>query len=492
MGYNRGPPKRSRPDGKVYGQGGNSLTTSLFKKQNKKVTDNPQDSNSQVSDGESRLTTSLFKKQNKQLWKNSRIVRENKKELPTKKEDNFLKVDGSLAENYKKVLEKIGYKTELKEFTIDKVGFSPEIANELGQHYLKNHIIIVAPEQELLPMANQDSVSEGLADQIFETTPSLLEEITLREGLFGKVESNVVKLLLAQSTPKLAVQITLDTTQQSVKRIREAKKKIQKLNNKELLNDNYLTEIVSEVNELLKIYPNLENVEICEDFPIKNVVDNFKFSTEEADVYCLKGKDKVLFTYFQKNGQTISNPMLINGAKPDELLKALYDYGYIDFNAHIVRNKLLELVSDRVGDLQDAENILECLANEKSEKLPKSVYQYKKVVEDLEKGANQKDYFAKLPAQLKVELINVVSNEGMVYEMLSKSCPNTLMMYLHNPSGFKEAFSKATNKEKEDMLEEITERTKFEDQLNLGVNSWLEKNYSEICSKKGIKFLEYS
>ena len=72
-----------------------------------------------------------------------------------------ISISGKLIERYNKCLLKLGFtETKLEKFTIDGVGWSPEIAEEKGESfYLNNgeantHAIIITPLQKGLPVYN--------------------------------------------------------------------------------------------------------------------------------------------------------------------------------------------------------------------------------------------------------------------------------------------------------------------------------------------------
>jgi len=67
----------------------------------------------------------------------------------------LIPISGKLVERYNKCLTKLGFvPTKLKEFSIDGIGWSPEIAEEKDNlHYLNNgeanpHAILISPLQK--------------------------------------------------------------------------------------------------------------------------------------------------------------------------------------------------------------------------------------------------------------------------------------------------------------------------------------------------------
>ncbi|WP_288955366.1 DUF6638 family protein [uncultured Polaribacter sp.] len=97
-----------------------------------------------------------------------------------------ISISGKLVERYNKCLLKLGFtKTKLKKFTIDGLGWSPEIAEEKGEKfYLNNgeantHAIIITPKQKGLPVYNPfHSFDAELMKAVFKKHEKTINDIT--------------------------------------------------------------------------------------------------------------------------------------------------------------------------------------------------------------------------------------------------------------------------------------------------------------------------
>ncbi|MEO9570420.1 MAG: DUF6638 family protein [Polaribacter sp.] len=97
-----------------------------------------------------------------------------------------ISISGKLVERYNKCLVKLGFtETKLKKFTIDGVGWSPEIADEKGESfYLNNgeantHAIIITPKQKGLPVYNPfHSFDKELMKAVFKKHEKTINDIT--------------------------------------------------------------------------------------------------------------------------------------------------------------------------------------------------------------------------------------------------------------------------------------------------------------------------
>jgi hypothetical protein len=100
---------------------------------------------------------------------------------------------------YNKALVGFGLpETKLASFHIDMMGFSPEVAEELGDvDYLdplkvNRRFIILTPEQEGLPVAHANfSNTAALMHQFFAANGRALNAITIKDAVYGEIEDSV-------------------------------------------------------------------------------------------------------------------------------------------------------------------------------------------------------------------------------------------------------------------------------------------------------------
>jgi hypothetical protein len=104
-----------------------------------------------------------------------------------------------LVERYNKALDGFGIKrTALTSFRIDMTGFSPEIADELGDRdYLdpnrvNRRFVIMTPEQVNLPVVHTSfSNTAALMHEFFSANARAINAITIRDALYGEIEDTV-------------------------------------------------------------------------------------------------------------------------------------------------------------------------------------------------------------------------------------------------------------------------------------------------------------
>ncbi|QRY68062.1 hypothetical protein JVX98_27585 [Ensifer sp. PDNC004] len=104
-----------------------------------------------------------------------------------------------LIARYNKALEGFGLRpTALTQFSIDMTGFSPEIAEELGDRdYLdpnrvNRRFIIMTPEQAELPCVHTSfSNTAALMHEFFNANSRAINAITIKDALYGEIEDSV-------------------------------------------------------------------------------------------------------------------------------------------------------------------------------------------------------------------------------------------------------------------------------------------------------------
>lgn len=104
-----------------------------------------------------------------------------------------------LVERYNKALVGFGMRrTALSSFRIDMTGFSPEIADELGDRdYLdpnrvNRRFVIMTPEQVNLPVVHTSfSNTAALMHEFFSANSRAINAITIRDALYGEIEDSV-------------------------------------------------------------------------------------------------------------------------------------------------------------------------------------------------------------------------------------------------------------------------------------------------------------
>jgi hypothetical protein len=107
-----------------------------------------------------------------------------------------------LIERYNKALKAFGLKpTKLKSFEIDRTGFSPQVAEELGDpHYLdpnqvNRRFIIITPQQIDLPVVHTAfSNTSQLVFEFMSRNARAIDALTIKDVIYGEIEDSVSKV----------------------------------------------------------------------------------------------------------------------------------------------------------------------------------------------------------------------------------------------------------------------------------------------------------
>jgi hypothetical protein len=112
----------------------------------------------------------------------------------------LLKIDQPhLIERYNKALKAFGFRpTKLKEFDIDRTGFSPQVADELKDpayldpNGINRRFIILTPAQAPLPVVHtQFSNTSQLMYEFMSSNARAINALTIKDVLYGEIEDSV-------------------------------------------------------------------------------------------------------------------------------------------------------------------------------------------------------------------------------------------------------------------------------------------------------------
>jgi len=107
-----------------------------------------------------------------------------------------------LIDRYNKALAAFGLKpTKLKEFEIDRTGFSPQIADELKNplyldpNEINRRFIILTPDQADLPVVHTAfSNTSQLMYEFYQANRRAIDALTIKDVIYGEIEDSVAKV----------------------------------------------------------------------------------------------------------------------------------------------------------------------------------------------------------------------------------------------------------------------------------------------------------
>ena len=107
-----------------------------------------------------------------------------------------------LVERYNKALTAFGLKpTKLKSFEIDRTGFSPQVAEELGDpdyldpNQVNRRFIILTPQQIDLPVVHTAfSNTSQLVYEFMSRNARAIDALTIKDVIYGEIEDSISKV----------------------------------------------------------------------------------------------------------------------------------------------------------------------------------------------------------------------------------------------------------------------------------------------------------
>ncbi|EFG2886097.1 hypothetical protein BO068_005304, partial [Escherichia coli] len=110
--------------------------------------------------------------------------------------------ESHLIERYNKALVAFGLKpTRLKKFEIDRTGFSPQVAKELGDpdyldpNQVNRRFIILTPSQVDLPVVHTAFSNTGqLLYEFMTKNQRAIDALTIKDVIYGEIEDSVTRV----------------------------------------------------------------------------------------------------------------------------------------------------------------------------------------------------------------------------------------------------------------------------------------------------------
>jgi hypothetical protein len=266
--------------------------------------------------------------------------------------------DPSLVSKYNKCLEGIGVeKTSLKKFSIDGMGWSPEIALEKqNRDYLSHegisspYAVLLSSEQEGLPLYNPFySFYREMMDEIFAKFRLQIKDLTLRTSIYVDLDEGITRI----ATPAdLLLVEWLSLKFNIVGPIAQVAKRQREIVSDIVRGENWADEnVTQELIDNVKQYGDLrfEKTQLT-DLPFTDI--RSFYTSAFGGVYVFRDIDSV-------------NPMLIH-ADQDGMRRigrmhteyCLYDP---DLYEQLIGHKFIELHANKYGDSEKLERLAECL-----------------------------------------------------------------------------------------------------------------------------------
>ncbi|MCK5026279.1 MAG: hypothetical protein KAS15_06800 [Nanoarchaeota archaeon] len=284
-----------------------------------------------------------------------------------------VEISGREAENYRRVLERIGYSTRIKRFNVDSRGYSPELRRELGDDYLDNRVIIASENQLKEISIEQKNPPYYMFDIISKIPKKIVNAITPYEALTGCVNliygsdsllgifDKDFKSPNTQDLP-LYVNLALDTLEEDIKKIYSSQEKISSFRDNLItrglknLDRKVLEDILTETHQLTSKYGSIK-----------------EFNSRAINVNLLSFRIKTIFQLRHKSRNiTVFNckePFLIYSGEKDiadnNHVKILHESEKSAIIDYKVKNQILEVKKELVAAMM--ESVAKSVLNSRSQ-----------------------------------------------------------------------------------------------------------------------------
>lgn len=221
---------------------------------------------------------------------------------------------------------------KLGEISIDKLGYSPEVAEILGEGYMKNRFIILDSRQGSLGAIKPSySFTEEVADVAY-------GKIGKHIDILSRGEPIVADLNVAYDRQKGGFRINLafDTPSRNIKRLNDVRGKVRCINSQVMLDKGRLGGIVNEVRELREIYGDLKQFD--------NITNNVELSVSSFKLDCANYEEYFfskgpLAVSFGKSSESLGLTV-IDGNDKKAVKKALYEAGFLTMDKASIEGKI--------------------------------------------------------------------------------------------------------------------------------------------------------
>ena len=393
-----------------------------------------------------------------------------------------------LVERYNEALKLlINKQTKLKEFQIDAVGYSPEIAEELNDEEYLNiaHVnqcfIILTIEQRGLPILRTAFTNKRYMFSDFITdNEEVIINITMRTSLYGEIEDNVLEIKNLKDILKLNEMVFECET--PIKLISKSKKILQNINEiKEIEDSIFNDEIVKDTLDLIGEVGN----PLKRNYVIGNSrykMKNF-FTSHLGGMYILKYNqgNHVLVIHTEDNVELnekikgikveyikMSEQNILNYLEKNKHIN-LFDMDFYEKYPNSIQNKMNMILNDYSINKRGIV-FNELVKNDKKkfiidnyDELPIVYKELKDLSEKVKEGYVSKQYLNKLSINTKFKIMrpsdNLNQDNKSIFRHLITNYDNTdfIRMYAFNKKLFFKFYKGESELKKEYMIKIILE-----------------------------------
>jgi hypothetical protein len=417
-------------------------------------------------------------------------------------------VDGALAQRYRTLLREIlGHECTLESFSVDRGGWSPEVAGELGPDYLKTGdttrlLILLSPDQSRAAVNRSGNSYQRLVlDRLYEQGRTLINFLTFKHLLWGELDDHAGlverpdDLLLVET-----VELSLDTQSRDLKKLalfhRQA---AEMLRGNGLNRDSSIHAMLHLRNELVQRLGDLRNLEFDGPVTLRMGVGSF-FSDLFGGCYVLRDTESCLIHGDQGKGarELISSCVPCFRYDDPKLVDYLQQQGFIELSSDLMEQRVKEMENELL--LQQDLNPLRLHFVQRRHYLkqlrslfPSSYYELRDLLKIRSERRHRRrlgELMAKCTPATRLKLALPLKQPAFVSRLLAEIDPtDSYRLYRYNTPRFEDVFGRATDVHKTCIYETLLQAITSTGQFNPEANAYLSR-FTELNRRLRVRFSE--
>jgi len=418
----------------------------------------------------------------------------------------LLPVEGAQAERYRTMLrEVLGHNCELPSFTVDRGGWSPEVAADLGPDYLRTGestrlVAVLAVDQARAALQHCSSSYEALAiDRLHEAGRQLIGFLTFKHLLWGELDDHSGQvaspddLLLVET-----VALTLDTQAKDLTQLGLFHRQAAELLRGDGLNRDSQVHAMLHLRErLARRLGDLRDLPFEGPVELKMGIGSF-FSHLFGGCFVLRDRESCLI-YGDDAGEPselVSSTIPCFRFDAPELVDYLQEKEFIRMDSGLIEQRIREMENELLlqQDLNPAR--VHFIQRRHALKQLRSLFpsSYHEL-RDLLKIRGERKHRKRLPELIgrctpatRLKLAVPQRQPAFVGRLLADIDPSDChRLYRYNTPRFQEIFGRATEAHKSYIYETLLDRIGDTGEYNPEANAWLSR-FTQLNRKLRVRF----
>lgn len=420
----------------------------------------------------------------------------------------LLPVEGALAGRYRTLLKEVlGLECSLPSFSVDRGGWSPEIAGELGPDYLRTGdttrlLVVLSPDQTHAAV-NRSGSSYGrlVLDRIYQDGRTLINFLTFKHLLWGEMDDQAG---LVESPDDLllveTVKIDLDTQSRDLEKLALFHRQAAEMLRGDGLNrDSSIHAMLHLRDELVRRLGDLRSLEFDGPVTLEMGVGSF-YSDLFGGCYVLRDTESCLIHGDQGKaaGELVTSCFPCFRYDDPELVDYLLREGFVELSGDLIEQRIREMENELLlqQDLNPAgihfvqrRYYLKQLRS----LFPASYYELRDLLKIRSERKHRRrlgELMARCTPATRLKLAKPLRQPAFVNRLLAEIDPTDgYRLYRYNTLRFEDVFGRATDAHKTYIYETLLQAITSTGQYNPEANAYLCR-FTELNRRLKVRFSE--